>query len=184
MPAHAKASPVPKSTLMQQVAPTAAISDPATPRDLDRWVIRLDVPNTKHPARRMKQSAVVGAMRPGPEALVAMYVTPRSSSIPKLAWKKNSRSVAAAKDAAMAEQANVSRDLFITIPRRASPLSTKLAAVFRCIGARLGATRIRNVELTAQPTSTTDPSRIASTPHSVPILLETVMAGDFIAVVK
>ena len=72
--------------------------------------------------------------------MLAMYVAPRSSSIPKLTWNRNSRSVAAAKGAVMAEQTNVSRGLPTTIPTRASPLRIKLAAVLRCIGARVGAT--------------------------------------------
>ena len=84
--------------------------------------------------------AVDGDMRPGSEVRVVTYPEPRSSSIPKLACSRYSRSEATARLAVTAEAMNVNRGLASTIPRSAKPTRTKLTAVLRCIGARLGET--------------------------------------------
>ena len=84
--------------------------------------------------------AVDGDMRPGSEVRVVTYPEPSSSSIPKLAWNRYSRSEATARLAVTAEAMNVNRGLASAIPRSASPTRIKPAAVLRCIGGRLGVT--------------------------------------------
>jgi hypothetical protein len=144
----------------------------------DLLVTRFVWANTKPAVSVIKPSAVVDDTQPGPAVCVLMYATPRSSSIPRLERDRYSKREAIAKVAGMAAQINVNRGLLITIARRASPLKAKLTAVLHCIGGRLGVTLIRKAEWTAHPTRTTDPSRMASAPHTAPVILGKVMPGN------
>src|SRR5579871_3226745 len=65
----------------------------------------------------------------------------------------------------------VSPALALTIPTSANPISTKLSAVLRCIGAKFGATWMRTEEWTAHPARTVNPSRMASAPLIAPVIL-------------
>jgi hypothetical protein len=77
-----------------------------------------------------------------------------------------------AKVAAPLEPSNMDPGFCVTIPSSASPLRTKQTAMLGCMGARLGASCMSNVEWIAQPTRTADPSKIASEPQTAPVDLD------------
>ena len=144
---------------MLHVAPTAATSKPVRPSSGDLLREPAVWANIAPTANTVKQSAVVGDMRPWSGVRVVMKATPRSSSIPKFAWNRYSSTEASDIAAVIAEAITVSRGLAITMPRRAIPLSRKLIAVLRCMGARFGATWMRKAEWIAHPVSTIDPKQ-------------------------
>src|SRR6185369_9849207 len=168
---QANASLVPARTLMLHDAPIAATRKPVRPSTADLLCDRLVWAKKAPAAKTRKHSAVVGDMRPWSGVCVVINATPRSSSIPKFAWKRYSRMEPAEIAAVIAEPMRVSGGRPMMMPRRAIPLRIKLTAVLRCMGARFGATWMRKAEWVAHPSNTADPSRMAHAPQSASVIL-------------